>query len=123
MAGDLVPGFVNVMGSATRPALATGATGLPVSETDQWFRILAESTSTAIFVYRAERFLYVNPACEVVTGYSAEELLERVPWDLSPPESQDFFRDRAAARLAASGCRTVMRRASSPRTVASGGST
>ena len=72
---------------------------MPVSETDQWFRILAESTSTAIFVYRADRFLYVNPACEALTGYSVEELLERVPWDLSPPESQDFFRDRAAARL------------------------
>ncbi len=87
------------MGSMMRPALGGGAAALPVSETDQWFRILAESTSTAIFVYRAERFLYVNPACEALTGYSAEELLERVPWDLTPPESQDFFRDRAAARL------------------------
>jgi diguanylate cyclase (GGDEF)-like protein/PAS domain S-box-containing protein len=76
-----------------------GAAALPVSETDQWFRILAESTSTAIFVYRSDRFLYVNHACEALSGYSSEELLERVPWDLSPPESQDFFRDRAAARL------------------------
>jgi diguanylate cyclase (GGDEF)-like protein/PAS domain S-box-containing protein len=86
------------MGSL-RPALENGAAGLPLRETDQWFRILAESTSTAIFVYRADRFLYVNPACEALTGYSAEELLERVPWDLTPPEAQDFFRDRAAARL------------------------
>jgi len=76
-----------------RPALDSGAARLPVHETDQWFRILAESTSTAIFVYRADRFLYVNPACEALTGYSAEELLERVPWELTPPEAHDFFRD------------------------------
>ncbi|HEV2855495.1 MAG TPA: EAL domain-containing protein [Thermoanaerobaculia bacterium] len=82
-----------------RPALESGAAGLPMRETDQWFRILAESTSTAIFVYRADRFLYINPACEALTGYSAEELLEKVPWSLTPPESQDFFRNRTAARL------------------------
>jgi PAS domain S-box-containing protein len=48
---------------------------LPVRWTDRLFRTLAESTSTAIFVSRGEQVLYVNPACETLTGYSAEELL------------------------------------------------
>jgi diguanylate cyclase (GGDEF)-like protein/PAS domain S-box-containing protein len=71
----------------------------PVHETDRWFRILAESTSTAIFVYRHDRILYVNPACAELTGYSAAELLAMMPWDLATPEDQDKLRDSALARL------------------------
>ena len=41
---------------------------------NDWFRTLAEATSTAIAVCR-ERLVYANPACEVLTGYSREELL------------------------------------------------
>jgi diguanylate cyclase (GGDEF)-like protein/PAS domain S-box-containing protein len=72
---------------------------LPVRDTDRWFRILAESTSTAIFVYRAQSVLYVNPACVELTGYSAEELLRMKPGDMAAPEFQEILRERAAARL------------------------
>ncbi|HET9210640.1 MAG TPA: PAS domain S-box protein, partial [Thermoanaerobaculia bacterium] len=72
---------------------------LPVHETDHWFRILAESTSTAIFVYQADRVLYVNPACVELTGYTNEELLRMKPGDIAAPEFQDLLRERAAARL------------------------
>ena len=72
---------------------------LPVHETDRWFRILAESTSTAIFVYRADQVLYVNPACEELTGYSSEELLAMLPGEIAAPEFQELLRERAAARL------------------------
>ena len=63
-------------------------TELPVHETDRWFRILAESTSTSIFVYRQDQVLYVNPACEALTGYSSEELLSMPPWAFSAPETR-----------------------------------
>ncbi len=76
-----------------------GAADLPVRYTDHWFRTLAESTSTAIFVYRSDRLLYVNPACEELTGYTAEELRTKAPWDLSPADSQPYARDRGMARL------------------------
>jgi len=72
---------------------------LPVRETDQWFRILAESTSTAIFVYAAHRVLYVNPACMELTGYSSQELLAMEPGEIAAPEFQEMMRERAAARL------------------------
>jgi len=55
------------------PREATPA-GPPLGETEQWFRTLAETTSTAIFVYR-DTFLYVNRACVELTGYDAAELL------------------------------------------------
>src|ERR1700759_4988041 len=98
-------------------------TELPVHETDRWFRILAESTSTAIFVYRADQVLYVNPACEALTGFSSaallarlpwqivtppgealtgfssEELLAILPWQIATPALQPLFRERVAARL------------------------
>jgi len=67
---------------------------------EQWFRTLAETTSTAIFVYRIDRILYVNPACEELTGYSSEELLHMLPWQLAHAESQQAFQDQAAKRLA-----------------------
>ncbi len=72
---------------------------LPVHETDHWFRILAESTSTSIFVYQADRVLYVNPACEVLTGYSAGELLAMAPWEIAAPDLQPMLRERVQARL------------------------
>ncbi len=74
-------------------------TEIPSRPTNDWFRTLAETTSTGIFVFRADRLLYVNPACETLTGYSAGELLARQPWDFAAPETQAALRDRALARL------------------------
>lgn len=68
-------------------------------QTNDWFRTLAETTSTAIFVFRADRLLYVNPACAELTGYTTDELLERMPWDFVAPEIQAALHDRALARL------------------------
>ncbi|HET9226294.1 MAG TPA: EAL domain-containing protein [Thermoanaerobaculia bacterium] len=68
------------------------------SPRDPWFRALAETTSTAIFVY-AERVLYVNPAVEELSGYSTEELLGQPPWFLAHPDHQAMIRERVQARL------------------------
>jgi diguanylate cyclase (GGDEF)-like protein/PAS domain S-box-containing protein len=68
-------------------------------ETEPWFRILAETASTAIFVYRAERILYVNPACSELTGYSADELLTLLPWHLAHPDSRQMLHEHGLARL------------------------
>lgn len=39
------------------------------------FRTLAETTEASIFLIHNERFCYVNPATEILTGYSKKELL------------------------------------------------
>ena len=65
---------------------------------DPWFRALAETTSTAIFVY-SDRVLYVNPATEELTGYTADELLAQPPWFVAHPDHQPLIRDRVRARL------------------------
>ena len=68
-------------------------------DSEQWFRTLAETTATAIMVYSAERFLYVNRACVELTGRPAEEILELAPWELAHPEHQGVVRERLTARL------------------------
>ena len=67
-------------------------------DSDPWFRALAETTSTAIFVY-SDRVLYVNPATEELTGYTAEELLGQPPWFVAHPDHQALIRERVQGRL------------------------
>ncbi len=70
----------------------------PPLETDRWFRTLAETSATAIFAYR-DRFLYVNRACEELTGYSSAELLAMELTDLVVPEFRPLVEERVRARL------------------------
>jgi PAS domain S-box-containing protein len=62
------------------------------------FRTLAETTSSGIFL-AAERFLYVNPATERLTGYSSEELLSMKFYELVHPEDRERVKSRGLARL------------------------
>jgi diguanylate cyclase (GGDEF)-like protein/PAS domain S-box-containing protein len=71
----------------------------PGHESDSWFRALAETTSTAMLVFTAERYLYVNRAAEELTGYSAAELLQMTPPAIVHPDLQPLIRERLAARL------------------------
>lgn len=51
------------------------------------FRRLAEAIPYAIFIIRATRLHYVNPAAEAITGYVREELLRMSFQDLLHPDS------------------------------------
>ena len=57
-----------------------------LTQAEHWFRILAETMPVAIFVHR-EKLLYVNPAAEAMTGYSAAELMDMGLHDLAKPLS------------------------------------
>ncbi len=70
----------------------------PPGEAEQWFRTLAETTPAAIFVYR-EAFLYVNPACERLTGYPAGELAGMPLAGLVHPDFRPEVEERVLARL------------------------
>ena len=67
-------------------------------ESEARFRTLAERTSVAIFVYSGEHFVYVNPAMERITGYTAEELLKIPFWEVVHPEQRELVRRRGLAR-------------------------
>ena len=68
-------------------------------ESEEWFRILADSTSTAIFIYQGEKFVYVNQATTFITGYSSEEMLQSLKlWDIAHPDHRELVMQRALAR-------------------------
>jgi PAS domain S-box-containing protein len=62
------------------------------------FRLVMENTASAIFIYRDERFVYVNRAAERLTGCTRDELLEMQFWDLVHPDSRDLVKERGLAR-------------------------
>lgn len=78
----------------TERKMAEGA----LKESEQKFRTLAESASTAIFMYQKNKICYVNEACITVTGYSAEELLKMDFWNVVHPDFRQLAKDLGMAR-------------------------
>ncbi|MRR05437.1 MAG: PAS domain S-box protein [Deltaproteobacteria bacterium] len=67
-------------------------------ESEEKFRVLAETAPTAIVVYQGENFVYVNPSAVRLFGYSEMELLEMKFWNLVHPESRATIRNYGMAR-------------------------
>ena len=63
-----------------------------LEESRQTFQTLAESAHAAIFVYRGEEFVYVNPEVCRLTGYEAEELLGRSVLSVVHPDDLPLVR-------------------------------
>lgn len=70
-----------------------------LAESEKKFRVLAETSLAAVFVYNEDRFLYANPATERIVGYSREELARMNFWDWIHPDFKDIVRERGTARL------------------------
>lgn len=63
------------------------------------FRTLAETTATAIFVYTEVGFRYVNRAAEILSGFTAAELLSMPFWEIVHPDHKELVRQSGLARL------------------------
>lgn len=69
-------------------------------ESEERFRRMIEQTISGIYVRRGERFIYVNPRFCEITGWSAQELLDRPALDLTEGDPQTRTRIQAIwARL------------------------
>ena len=68
-------------------------------ESEQKFRVLTETVASGIFIHQGGKFLYVNPASEVITGYTRDELLSMNVGDIIHPDFRELVRDRAQSRL------------------------
>ncbi len=69
-------------------------------ESETQFRVMAETAGSAIFIYKGDKFDYVNPATEAITGYSRQELLNMNFWDIAHPDMRDMIRQRGLDRQA-----------------------
>ncbi|MCH7998066.1 MAG: EAL domain-containing protein [Chloroflexi bacterium] len=68
-------------------------------ESETKFRTLAETSAAAIFIDQGTRFMFVNSALEVITGYSREELLAMHLLDVIHPDFRELVKDQGEARL------------------------
>ncbi len=68
-------------------------------ESEEKFRVLAETSPTAIVVYQGEMLVYVNPSTVRLFGYDQAELLTMKFWEWAHPECRTTIRERGLARL------------------------
>jgi PAS domain S-box-containing protein len=67
-------------------------------ESEEKFRVLAETSPAAICVYQEENHVYVNAAMIRLTGYSEQELMGMRFWGWMHPDSKELVRERGIAR-------------------------
>ena len=70
-----------------------------LQKSEEKFRKLAETASIAIFLYKADKFLYVNPVSIEMSGYTEEELLRMSFMDIVHPDFRNLVKERSSARL------------------------
>ncbi len=71
-----------------------------VQESEQKFRMLAESAEAAIGIIQERRFVYANPYLARASGYSHDELMEIDVAQLVHPDDREMVINRLARRLA-----------------------
>lgn len=67
-------------------------------QSEEAFRTLTENMSAGVYIYRGTRFIYVNPAMEMIYGYSRREMLAMDVWELVHPDFLASTRERLQAR-------------------------
>ncbi|HUN56126.1 MAG TPA: PAS domain S-box protein [Smithella sp.] len=65
---------------------------------EEKFRLLTETTASATYVVQGDKFRYVNPAFERLSGYTLRDLRELNFWDLVHPDFRELVRERGLAR-------------------------
>ncbi|MFZ6034335.1 MAG: PAS domain S-box protein [Melioribacter sp.] len=96
---DKIHNTVNAVTIISKDITERRITELQLKESEEKFRKLAESTNTAIFIYRNTKFVYANRATEILTGYNAEELYKMNFWDVVHTDDRELIIERGMARL------------------------
>ncbi len=67
-------------------------------ESEEKFRVLAETIPAAIILYQGEKLIYVNPSLTQLTGYTRDELLEMKFWELVHEDFKEQVKECGLAR-------------------------
>ena len=70
-----------------------------LSETEQRFLTLTETSPIGIFIIQKENFIFANSAAEKITGFSKEELLKMMFWERVHPDFVEAIKERGFKRL------------------------
>lgn len=68
-------------------------------ESEAKFRAVSETESAAIFIIQGERFVFLNRAAELVSGYTVAELEKMTFSDIIHPDFREMAESRAAQRF------------------------
>ncbi|WP_424358073.1 PAS domain S-box protein [Methanocella sp. MCL-LM] len=71
---------------------------LALKESEEKFRVLAELSPTAIFMYQGTRLVYANPTASQFTGFSQEEIVQKQFWEMVHPRYREMVRQYGLAR-------------------------
>lgn len=69
-----------------------------LSESEERYRVLTEEAMMGIYVASGDRFLFVNPAMEKITGYSREELMDMETSEIIMAEDLEMIKERKKHR-------------------------
>jgi diguanylate cyclase (GGDEF)-like protein/PAS domain S-box-containing protein len=64
-----------------------------IHESREKFRVLVDSTPSAVMLYQDDRLISVNKAAEAITGYSVKELLAMNFWDIAHPNHKALVKE------------------------------
>jgi PAS domain S-box-containing protein len=67
-------------------------------ESEEKFRLLAESTPVAIMIYQGDTWVYANKGAKLITGYEPEDLLKMNFWHIVHPDDQPMIMERGRSR-------------------------
>ena len=67
-------------------------------ESEERFRILTESSPTAILLYQNDKWVYANSAATHITGYTNQEFLGMNFWDVVHPDYKQLIQERGQRR-------------------------
>jgi len=68
-------------------------------ESEEKFRVLAETSSAAIALYQGEEVIYANPTASRLIGYPVEELSSTSFWNYAHEDFREMLRERGLARM------------------------
>ena len=67
-------------------------------ESEEKFRVLVDSTPSAVMLYQDDRWIYANSAAETICGYSVKELLTMHFWDFIHPDYKSVIQKHGRKR-------------------------
>jgi diguanylate cyclase (GGDEF)-like protein/PAS domain S-box-containing protein len=71
-----------------------------LSESEERFRIFADTAAYGILMHQGGSFIYANDAAAAISGYAIHELLEMPYWEVTTSPLRDALRRRGEDRIA-----------------------
>ncbi|MDO9034225.1 MAG: PAS domain S-box protein [Methanoregula sp.] len=71
-----------------------------LKESEEKYRLVVEHSHDSIYIYRDNRFLFINRQAEELSGFTHEELVKRDIWDFIHPDDRERLKDAARKRFA-----------------------